>query len=61
MNACLRRRIPKFSRPPAHSGSAVMHLSVELDQAVEEKLRTNEEKYPIDESKGNATKYSRRR
>jgi dCTP diphosphatase len=35
-------------------------LDVSLPEAVEEKLRDNAEKYPIDLSKGNATKYSRR-
>ena len=35
-------------------------LDVSLPEAVEEKLRENAQKYPIDLSKGNATKYSRR-
>jgi dCTP diphosphatase len=36
-------------------------LNVSIAQAVEEKLVENDEKYPVDLSKGNATKYSRRR
>lgn len=35
-------------------------LDVSLPEAVEEKLRENAQKYPVDLSKGNATKYSRR-
>ena len=33
---------------------------VALPEAVEDKIRHNEAKYPVDLSKGNATKYSRR-
>lgn len=35
-------------------------LRIELDVAVERKLRLNAQKYPVDLAKGNATKYSRR-
>ena len=35
-------------------------LGIDMDDAVTSKLRTNEAKYPVNLSKGNATKYSRR-
>ena len=35
-------------------------LDIDLDQAVMDKLKINESKYPIELSKGNATKYNRR-
>jgi dCTP diphosphatase len=35
-------------------------LGIELGEAVEAKLRLNEERYPVDLARGNATKYSRR-
>lgn len=35
-------------------------LDIDLIQAANQKLETNKEKYPIDLSKGNATKYNRR-
>lgn len=38
----------------------VDQLEVDLEAAVEEKLRLNTEKYPVELAKGNATKYSRR-
>ena len=34
-------------------------LGVDLEECVQKKLLLNEEKYPVDKSKGNATKYSR--
>lgn len=36
-------------------------LGVDLDKAVQEKLRINAEKYPVSLAKGNAVKYSRRK
>jgi dCTP diphosphatase len=36
-------------------------LAISLDEAAQAKLRLNEQHYPIKESFGNATKYSRRR
>jgi NTP pyrophosphatase (non-canonical NTP hydrolase) len=35
-------------------------LRVTIEDAVAEKLRLNEQRYPVDEAYGNATKYSRR-
>ena len=35
-------------------------LEINLDQAVEEKIRKNAEKYPVALAKGNAVKYNRR-
>jgi NTP pyrophosphatase (non-canonical NTP hydrolase) len=35
-------------------------LNINLEQAVEEKIRKNAEKYPVDLAKGNAVKYNRR-
>jgi NTP pyrophosphatase (non-canonical NTP hydrolase) len=35
-------------------------LDVDIEEAVGEKVRLNEEKYPVSLSKGSATKYSRR-
>jgi len=35
-------------------------LDVDIEGAVDEKLKLNEEKYPIELSKGNAIKYNRR-
>lgn len=35
-------------------------LGVDLDACVERKIRLNAEKYPVDLSKGHATKYNRR-
>jgi len=35
-------------------------LDIPLPEAVDRKMKENAEKYPIDLSKGNATKYSRR-
>ena len=35
-------------------------LDIDLDQAVLDKLELNESKYPVELSKGNATKYNRR-
>jgi NTP pyrophosphatase (non-canonical NTP hydrolase) len=36
-------------------------LGVDIEKAVEEKIELNEKKYPVHLSKGNATKYNRRR
>jgi NTP pyrophosphatase (non-canonical NTP hydrolase) len=36
-------------------------LGVDLDECVRRKLQANEEKYPVDKSKGNAAKYDRLR
>lgn len=35
-------------------------LQIDLEQAVLDKIAINEKKYPVPESKGNATKYTRR-
>jgi dCTP diphosphatase len=35
-------------------------LNINMEQAVEEKIRKNAEKYPIDLAKGNSVKYNRR-
>jgi NTP pyrophosphatase (non-canonical NTP hydrolase) len=35
-------------------------LNIDLEHAVQDKLRVNAEKYPVDLARGNATKYSRR-
>ena len=35
-------------------------LGIDLDRAVQDKLRINAEKYPVDLARGNATKYNRR-
>jgi NTP pyrophosphatase (non-canonical NTP hydrolase) len=35
-------------------------LGIDLEIAVHDKLRINEEKYPVELSRGNATKYNRR-
>lgn len=35
-------------------------LCIDLETAVHDKLRLNEEKYPVELSRGNATKYNRR-
>lgn len=35
-------------------------LGIDLPAAVDEKIAINESKYPVSESKGNATKYSQR-
>ena len=35
-------------------------LDIDLEQAVLNKLKINKEKYPVELSKGNATKYNRR-
>jgi len=34
------------------------HYEIDIEKALEEKMKKNEEKYPIDKSKGNAEKYS---
>jgi NTP pyrophosphatase (non-canonical NTP hydrolase) len=36
-------------------------LGVNLEKAVEAKIRKNEERYPVELSRGNATKYNRRK
>jgi NTP pyrophosphatase (non-canonical NTP hydrolase) len=35
-------------------------LGIDLEKAVEDKMRINAEKYPVELAKGNATKYTRR-
>ena len=35
-------------------------LDIDLEQALLDKLKINKEKYPVELSKGNATKYNRR-
>ena len=35
-------------------------LGIDLEEAVQEKLKSNADKYPIELSKGNATKYNKR-
>lgn len=35
-------------------------LDIDLEQAVQDKLRINEEKYPVELARDNATKYNRR-
>jgi NTP pyrophosphatase (non-canonical NTP hydrolase) len=35
-------------------------LNIDLDAAVDEKMRKNAEKYPVELAKGNAVKYNRR-
>jgi NTP pyrophosphatase (non-canonical NTP hydrolase) len=35
-------------------------LNIDLEQAVIDKMKINEEKYPVSLSKGNATKYNKR-
>jgi dCTP diphosphatase len=35
-------------------------LEIDLEGAIQQKLKVNAEKYPVNVSKGNATKYSRR-
>ncbi len=35
-------------------------LGVDIEKAVEEKMKLNEKKYPVELSKGNATKYNKR-
>lgn len=35
-------------------------LGIDLEKAVEDKLRINAEKYPVELAKGNATKYNKR-
>lgn len=35
-------------------------LSVNIEQAVADKMRKNDEKYPVDLARGNAVKYNRR-
>lgn len=35
-------------------------LNIDLGQAVQDKLRLNAEKYPVELARGNATKYNRR-
>ena len=35
-------------------------LHVNLEEAINEKMALNEAKYPVDVSRGNATKYNRR-
>jgi dCTP diphosphatase len=35
-------------------------LGVDIEKAVKEKMELNEKKYPVELSKGNATKYNRR-
>jgi NTP pyrophosphatase (non-canonical NTP hydrolase) len=35
-------------------------LDIDLEQAILDKLKINEEKYPVELSKGNSTKYNRR-
>ena len=35
-------------------------LEVDLERAIRDKIELNEEKYPIDLARGNATKYNRR-
>jgi len=35
-------------------------LGIDLEQAVQDKLRINAEKYPVELARGNATKYNRR-
>ena len=34
------------------------HYEIDIEKALEEKMKKNEEKYPIDKSKGNSEKYS---
>jgi len=36
-------------------------LGVDIEKAVEEKMKLNEKKYPVHLSKGNATKYNKRK
>ena len=36
-------------------------LNVDVGAAIEEKLKTNADKYPVELAKGNATKYNRRK
>jgi NTP pyrophosphatase (non-canonical NTP hydrolase) len=35
-------------------------LGVDIEKAVEEKMKLNEKKYPVELSRGNATKYNKR-
>lgn len=35
-------------------------LGIDLEEAIEAKMALNEERYPVDLAKGNATKYNRR-
>ena len=35
-------------------------LDVDIEKAVEEKIKVNEKKYPVELAKGNATKYNKR-
>ncbi|WP_133718727.1 nucleotide pyrophosphohydrolase [Methylocaldum gracile] len=35
-------------------------MSIDLEEAVQEKMRKNAEKYPVELAKGNAVKYNRR-
>jgi len=35
-------------------------LGIDLEEAIEEKLKINAEKYPVDLSRGNSTKYNKR-
>tara|TARA_B100000427_G_scaffold257056_1_gene220811 strand:+ start:2743 stop:3087 length:345 start_codon:yes stop_codon:yes gene_type:complete len=35
-------------------------LGIDLEEAVQEKLKSNADKYPVELSKGNATKYNKR-
>jgi len=35
-------------------------LGVDIEKAVEEKIKVNEKKYPVELAKGNATKYNKR-
>jgi len=35
-------------------------LGVDIEKAVEEKIKVNERKYPVELAKGNATKYNKR-
>ncbi len=35
-------------------------LGVDIEKAVEEKIKLNEKKYPVELAKGNATKYNKR-
>ena len=34
------------------------HYDIDIDEALEEKIKKNEKKYPIDKSKGSSEKYS---
>jgi NTP pyrophosphatase (non-canonical NTP hydrolase) len=63
----INKQDPAYTRIREEFGDVMIYLlrfahllDIEVEQAVEDKLRINEEKYPVHISKGEFVKYSER-